>query len=178
MKKDLVIHFSYLVVLFVLVSLVKRWFAFSYAPFWLGGILGTILPDIDHLLYVYIIKPDSPSSARVISQMTKGNLLKNLDYLASTRHERTGLVFHTALFQIIFILFAFLVVTSSGSLFGTGIVLAFSLHLIIDQVIDIMDRGTISHWFANIAFKLDKRQERWFIGVNALTLLLLGFYFN
>jgi len=54
--------------------------------------------------------------------------------LLSTRQERIGLIFHTILFRAIFFVLTFWVMTSSTSLFGKGIVLAFCLHLVIDQI--------------------------------------------
>ncbi|KKU17510.1 MAG: hypothetical protein UX25_C0008G0011 [Candidatus Woesebacteria bacterium GW2011_GWC2_45_9] len=50
MKKEIFIHFAFLVSLFIFVSIIRKYLSFSFWPFWAGGIIGTLLPDIDHIL--------------------------------------------------------------------------------------------------------------------------------
>ncbi len=100
--------------------------------------MGTLLPDLDHILYVYLLRPQEYVSQRFNHMIGQRDLWGSLSLLAETRNERTKLIFHTALFQVIFLVFAFLVVTSSGSVLGRGIVLAVVLHLIVDEVVDLM----------------------------------------
>ena len=175
MKKDLATHFSFMVALFALVTVFKGWFALAYIPFWLGGIIGTLLPDIDHLIYAYVLKPHEVTSQRVASLISQRQVGKTWDLIYSTRNERKDLVFHTAQFQLLFVVFAFFVITSSGSLLGTGIVLAFSLHLLIDQVMDLTQTGNFEVWFEKFPFALDSEQKRYFLIANGIIILILGF---
>ncbi|MGB9707028.1 MAG: hypothetical protein ACPLXP_03085, partial [Microgenomates group bacterium] len=56
-----------------------------------------------------------------------------LEYLAESYQQRIKLPFHNAVFQIVFYVFCFWVLTSTGSLFGKGLVMAMALHLLKDE---------------------------------------------
>lgn len=175
MRKELFIHFSFLVSFFVFISLIKGWFSLSYWPFWVGGLVGTILPDLDHILYVFFLRPQEYVSQRFNHMIGQRDLRGSISLLAETRNERTKLIFHTVLFQIIFLIFGFLVVTSSGSIFGRGIVLAFMLHLIVDELVDLMEMGSLENWFKQTPIVLDRNQANLYLAANSGILLLFGF---
>ena len=103
MKKELFIHFSFLISFLILISLLKGWVNLSYWPLWLGGVVGTLLPDLDHLIYVFFLQPQELTSQRVNYMVSKKNIFRTLELLAETRYERKNLIFHTLLFQIIFL---------------------------------------------------------------------------
>ncbi|KKU17509.1 MAG: hypothetical protein UX25_C0008G0010 [Candidatus Woesebacteria bacterium GW2011_GWC2_45_9] len=109
--------------------------------------------------------------------LTKRDFWGSLNLLAETRSERTRLIFHTATFQLIFLVLTFFVLTSSGSLMGRGLVLAFFLHLIIDQIVDINETGGLANWFRNFPFwtPVDRRQAMAWWGAGLLMVLLFGF---
>ncbi len=174
MKKELGIHFGAFLVFFVLVLLLKRWLSLLYYPFVVGGLIGTLLPDVDHLLHFYILKPQELTSQRIKYLLDRKQFIKSWDLLAYTRGERNNLILHSAHFQLFFLALAFFVVTSSGSLFGTGLVIAFLLHLIIDQILDYRQIGSINHWFNKIPVVLDERQRNLYIIINGFLLFLFG----
>jgi len=134
--------------------------------FFLGGVafaLGLLISREDSLAinnnkYNYFIEMEKP-----LKLETKG--------------ERKELIFHTAYFQIIFLTFSIFVITSSGSLLGMGLVLAFMLHLLIDQIIDLMENNSLDSWFTKFPFSLDAKQKRYFVFANGVILLVLGFFF-
>ena len=175
MKKEIFIHFAFFVSLFIFVSIARGYFSFSSWQFWLGGLIGTILPDIDHLLYVFFLRPQELTYQRVGYLVGKKDIWGGLELLAETRSERTKLIFHTATFQLIFLVLTFFVLTSSGSLMGRGLVLAFFLHLTIDQAVDLAATGSLSNWFKNfpIELSLGKQKTYWW----GLIILLLIFSF-
>jgi len=177
MKKEIFIHFAFLVSLFIFVSIIRKYLSFSFWPFWAGGIIGTLLPDIDHILYVFFLRPQELTSQRVSYMLTKRDFWGSLNLLAETRSERTRLIFHTATFQLIFLVLTFFVLTSSGSLMGRGLVLAFFLHLIIDQAVDLEATGSLSNWFRNFPFwrPVDNRQTLVWWGAGLIVVLLFGF---
>ena len=177
MKKEIFIHFAFFVSLFIFVSIIRKYLSFSFWPFWAGGIIGTLLPDLDHILYVFFLRPQELTSQRVSYMLTKRDFWGSLNLLAETRSERTKLVFHTATFQLIFLVLAFFVLTSSGSLMGRGLVLAFTLHLSIDQIVDINETGGLANWFRNFPFwtPVDRRQAMTWWGAGLLVVLLFGF---
>ncbi|MBU0572731.1 hypothetical protein KKH23_02665 [Patescibacteria group bacterium] len=175
MKKEIFIHYSFLISLFIFISLAKGWMSLSYWPLWIGGIFGNILPDLDHFIYVYFLKPHELTSQRVGYMMGKRNLSKSFRLLAETRSERTKLVFHSGLFQLVFIVLAFLVVTSSGSLFSRGVVLAFFLHLLVDQAVDLVETGNMDNWTGGYNFEISENQAKVYWSIMFLVLLLLSF---
>lgn len=176
MSRKLFIHFSFLISFFIFISLVKKWLAVSFWPFWLGGIAGTLLPEIDHLIYVFFSNPQEVTSQRV-RYLCSSRQFKNCFWLlATTTAERTGLIFHTVLFQAIFFILTFWVLTSSASLFGRGLVLSFALHLVIDQIEEVMTRGTFQGWFGQIPISLNRKQTNVFLGTVIFLVLFFGFF--
>jgi hypothetical protein len=174
MKKELARHFFYLIILFVPIFILKYLNIHNW-PFIIGGIIGTILPDIDHVIYVYYLRPYELTSQRVMFEAKKGNLWATWDLLSSTRSERTNLILHSVLFQILFTILSFLVITSSGSLFGKGLVLAFLLHLLVDEIWDLKANGNLFSWFKNIPIVLDISQVKYYLYANAAIILVFGF---
>lgn len=159
---------------FILITIYRKWFDLYYIPFWIGGVIGTILPYLDQIIYVYVIKPAETSSQKIVAMVDRRDLLGAVRSLVEIRYQRDKLIFHNAQFQLLFLILTFFVVSSSGSVFGRGIVLAFSLHLFIDQIIDLMETGDLKIWFTKLPVDLDREQRRWYLVFNFLILLVLG----
>ena len=173
MKRELFIHFSFWLFYFVLIAIVKHFLTLSYWPFWVGGVLGVFLPDIDHIIYVLSVGPQELTSQRLNYLWQKKEYLRMIQLLYETRGERKGLIFHTIFFQIIFLVLTFLVISSSSSLFGTGLALSFALHLSVDQIVDIVDMGSLGNWTKYLSITLDKtKSEIYWITALLLTGLL------
>lgn len=177
MKRELLVHFSFFVSFFIFISLFKGWLAFSYWGFWVGGLIGTILPDVDHLIYIYFLRPQELTSQRVNYMLGKKDLWGSLDLLSKTRSERKELIFHTILFQLIFFVLTFFVITSSNSLVGRGLVLAFSLHLLTDQMVDKLEMGNLNDWFERIPFYIKDNWQNVYWVALLVFLLIFGFFF-
>lgn len=177
MKKELITHFSFFIAFFIFISLFRGWFKIEFLPFWVGGLLGTLIIDLDHLVYVYLLRPHELTSKRVSSLFGKRKIWRTFEVLAMTRSERKGLMFHTVHFQVLFIIFSFLIITSSGSILGRGLVIAALLHLLIDQVVDYLELGSVEHWFSEIPFKIEKEQTVWYMVLVGVSLLAFGFLF-
>jgi hypothetical protein len=130
MKKKI---FSRLVITVVWLSIVTllRWqWRWDLIELWLGGLIGTFFLEIDHLLYV-IAYPDEPTSFRVKELIGVNKWKEAVALLAGTVSERGRLTFHSAFFQIIFWVTCFFVLTSTGNLFGAGLVMAAALRLLV-----------------------------------------------
>jgi hypothetical protein len=175
MKKELLVHFAFLVSLFIFISLARGYVALTFWPFWLGGIIGTLLPDVDHFIYVFLLRPQELNSQRANQMLGRKDVFATLEFLAETRYERTKLIFHTATFQLIFLVLTFLVLTSSGSLFGRGLVLGFLIHLLIDQLVDLIDTKNLSNWLRNMPVSLEGREKQYF-AANLILLLIFAFF--
>lgn len=174
MKKDLVTHIIFLASLFILISLYKRWISLVYFPFWLGGILGNFLPDIDYLVYAYLIRPKDQFSKEITSLASQKQVFGVWDLSAKVERNLPNLLFHKASFQMIFVVFALLLVTSSG-LLGRGLGLAFLLHLLVDELVDLIENKNLDRWFEGFPISLDSGQKRLYVFVNGVILLIFGF---
>lgn len=177
MKKDLVTHLFFTIAFFLLVSMLRGWFDFAFLPFWIGGLLGILLPDLDYIVNIYFLHPNTQTSQQLASTIKTSSLVKSWDALVTSRNDHKDLIFHTAYFQIIFIVFTFLMMSSSGSPFGMGVVLAFSLHLIIDQVTDLVERGEIDNWFTKLNVDLNEKGQKLYLASQVAILCLFGFVF-
>lgn len=150
MKREALIHFGVFVVCFGLVTLFKLPFNTTIVLLWVGGVVGTLVPDLDHLMYAYSLRPHELTSQRVTRLVSEGRVLNAFDLLATTRSERVNLVFHSILLECVFVLLAFWVVSSTASLVGKGMVLAIVVHILVDQAMDIASTGSIKNWFWQI----------------------------
>lgn len=176
MKKDLVTHLIFTVAFLLLASLIRGWFSVDFVPLWFGGLLGLVLPDLDYVVNIYFLHPESRTSQELTQTIKTSSLAKSWDALVKSRYDHKDLIFHTAYFQLIFVIFTFLMLSSSNSVFGIGLVLSFSLHLIIDQVVDLVERKTISNWFVKLNFNLNQKQEKWYLFSQIALLCLFGFW--
>lgn len=178
MRKELTINIIFAAAYFLLITLLRNWFGLLYWPFWLGGLLGVFLPLVDYLINVYVVRSDGNLSEAATKLTDRSSVMKNLNQMAKTRVEHKDLIFHTAYFQIIFIIFTYWMMTSSTSLFGMGLALSFLLHLLIDQLNDFTELGTIKHWFTKLAVNLSRRDEKLYLLANVFFLIAFGFFVN
>lgn len=176
MKRELFLHFAFWFAFFVFITLIQRFFSLSYWQFWVGGILGVVLPDIDHLIYAYFIKPQDLTSQRINHLVDNGVIVRSLELLYETRNERKGLIFHSVFFQIIFWILTFWMMSSSGSLFGKGLALSFALHLSIDQIMDITELKSFDNWIKNTPFFLDLSKAKVYWLIMFLLLVVFGVF--
>lgn len=175
MRKELFLHFAYWFSFFVFITLARHYFNLGYWPFWLGGITGIFLPDIDHVIYIYFVKPQELTSQRVNYLLDRHNLRRSVELLYETRTERHSLIFHSIFFQLIFLILTFWMMSSSGSLFGRGLVLSFALHLSVDQIVDLTELGSFDNWFTNLPVRLDLKQSQIYWLISLLIVLIFGF---
>ncbi len=160
-----------------LVVLVRRWFALSYWPFGVGLLAGMILPELDDFVYIYFLRPYDLTSQRARMMFSHRQWRGALGVLARTSVERERLIFHTALFQIIFLVFGFLVITSTGSLFGRGLVISFLLHLLYSEARELKRTGSLQRWFKDLPLALTYEQFLVYWFLNLAALILLAFLF-
>lgn len=174
MRRELFIHTAFWFSFFVFVAIARHYFALPFWQFWLGGIVGIFLPDIDHIIYVFFVKPQELTSQRVNYYLGNREIKKSIAVMYDTRSERGGLIFHTIFFQLIFWVLTFLMVTSSG-VFGKGLVLSFALHLIVDQVMDLTELHSFDNWLKDSPIKLDFEKAKIYWAGSLALLLIFGF---
>ena len=140
MKKDVLNYSIYFFVYFLFITLINKLFSFSNWPLYVGGIVGLVLPNLDHLLYCFVFKPFELTSIRAKALITEKRYKEAIVFLYSTKDERKDLIFHSLNFQLIFAVLAFWVVSSSGNLFGRGLVLGFSLNEVVFIYKNFLDK--------------------------------------
>lgn len=135
MKRVFFIHFAFFVSVFILFSIIRGWLSLPYWIFWVGGVLGTLIPELDQFLYVYLINPQELSSQRVAFLIRNRDFLGALRLLFETKGERHDLVFHSNTFLVVSGILFVWILTSSGSILGFGIALGIFLDLLLDRLI-------------------------------------------
>lgn len=173
LKKEVRSHLLVTFIWLVLITLLRWNWHWNLILLWLGALVGTFLIDIDHLLYALVIYPHELTSMRVKRLVDQRRFKEALILLADTQAERIKLPFHSALFQIILYVACFFVLTSTGSLFGAGLVMAMALHLLKDEF-ELLLRGEeerLRKWlFWQIKTEVTFNQQKLF-----LILMLLVF---
>jgi len=114
----------------VIVTLLRWEWHGNLILLWLGGLVGTFLLDLDHLVYTLVIYPQELTSMRVRDLLEERRFKDTLVLLSNTHDERLKLPFHNALSQLVLYVLCFFVLTSTASLFGAGLVMAMTLHLL------------------------------------------------
>lgn len=133
-KKELISHLFVTFAWLLVISLLRWDWQFNLFLLWLGGLAGTFLLDLDHLIYSLWLYPQELVSLRVKRFLAQKQFKEAFSLLSDTHEERFKFVFHNALFQLVFWIVCLFVITSSGSLFGTGLVMAMALHLLKDEI--------------------------------------------
>jgi hypothetical protein len=175
-KREVAIHLISLLLFLFFISLARGWINLKFYPFWLGSLIGTVLPDIDHIVYVYFMRPYELTSRRLSLTLQKNQFFRFFELLAVTSSERKDLIFHTVQFQALFLIFTFWTIFSSVSLLGRGIVLGFTFHLLVDQFVDLMT-GSFDGWTQKISVTFEKNQAIFYwIAVLLVTILLATFF--
>lgn len=131
MRKEITNHLIYFAGYFIFLTIVNSLYSLSYWPLYIGGLVGLFMPNIDHLLHIFVLRPQELTSLRVTALLRSKQIKEAITLLYDTREERKELMFHTVLYQLIFAVLTFWVVSSSGNLFGRGLVLSYYLSLVI-----------------------------------------------
>ena len=102
--------------------------------FWLGGLVGTFLIDLDHWLYLLVIHPNHPGTLKLKAFLSQKQYQNAWNFFYQTRPERRRLAFHSALFQPAFYVLIFFVVTSTTNQFGVAMVMVMALQLLYEEL--------------------------------------------
>ena len=143
---------------------------------WLGGLVGMFLLEIDHLFYLLLIRPYELTSLRLRRLLDQHRFKEALVLLVDTRQERIKLSFHHALFQVVLLVLALFVLTSTISLFGAGLVMGMILHLLKDELGDLFVREEhLRRWlFWTVKTEVSFHFQKIFVMVMVLAFLGLN----
>ena len=174
MSKESFNKFIGIIIILIVLTIIKRWFTYSYVFVWLGAILGYYLPFIDHLFYAYVLRPNSEISGNIRSLVSIKKIKKLIAYVNETKDQRDKLIIHTAYFQVVFSLLTFFILSSSGSLFGRGLVYGFCLKLLVEELYEYFNKKDLGRWFSEMNIKPDTHAIKVYLYANGLVLLIFS----
>lgn len=177
LKKEIVLHLFVALLFFLPFVFIHSLSGLNILLLYVGVLVGVFLPDIDHFIYTLFLKPSEITSQRVRSKIASKNFASAINLLFSTRDERKNLIFHNILFQALFVIFSFLMVSSTTSLFGRGVVISFLLSILVDQCLDLYLRVDFARWLRGLPISLTSYKLRLYLVVQGFLIFLLGYLF-
>ena len=143
---------------------VFSWFA--------GGLLGYLVLVLDRLVDIYVTHPDTKLSVFIQDTVNCKQYRKAWQVLQANRHLQLHLVFHSALFQIIWVFLALFTITSTFQLFGKGFILGLGLHLLLEEwEAYAKNKETLKQWLfwqVNVPVS-DKQLKQYLLIMTGLT---------
>lgn len=134
LKKEIFPYLGAALLYALFVTTLGRNFYPLFSLFWLGTVVGVLILYLDPLAAAFLTSPQLPFSQK-IKQMMKEKRYKEVTCEVILYHPlQEQPLAHSALFQTVLVLVSFYLVTSSGSLFGAGLVLGMVLHLVRDDL--------------------------------------------
>ncbi len=133
-KKKIASHLLITLSWLIIIILIRWDWQWNLIWLWLGAFVGTFLIDIDHFIYLFFTNPQELTSQRVQRLWEQKHFKELIVLTFDTSEERIELAFHNAFFQLILFVLCFFVLTSTGNLFGAGLVMAMSLRLLKDEI--------------------------------------------
>jgi len=147
MKKEILRRLIPSLIFLAILSLLHWQAKWQLIGLWTGGLIGAFLLDLDHLIYCFFQNPHELTPQRLRRYLQQGQYQYSLVLLFETQKERKRLIFHSLLFQIVLLVAAFFVLTSSAGLLGKGLVLALFLQTLISQFDEFLKTGGMDSWF-------------------------------
>lgn len=141
---------------------------------WVGAMVGAFVLGLDHLVYV-VAFPHELTPQRVIQLLGARRFREALSLLVSTTEERTRLYFRQALGQVVLIILAIYLLTSSGGLFGKGLILSANLGILVEEWRGVLgDMGKLNRWlFQHVRDEVDDQTVKEYVFVVTLVFLIL-----
>jgi len=178
-SREVVSHYLVTIIWLELITVLKWPIGWQLVWLWLGGLAGTFLLDIDHLIYWFFFQPEKQDSqmAKVLWQKRD---FKGLLLLLGRYHDtHLRLIFHTALFQAVLFIFSFYIFTSSGSLFASGLVAALNLHLLKDEWKEYLEKkyDHLKNWlFWQIKREISSETQKIYLIAASLVFIILSLF--
>lgn len=155
-------------------------FVFDLSLLWwlLGAVIGFIFVFSDRFVYSFLMKPEEALGLRLKELFQGKRFDEGLILLLTERHEQKELIMRSFLFVMVWMVLAFLAVTSIASPFGRGFVLGIGIHLGFDLVYDYFwNKIRFDQWFWQIKRVISEEEKRWFMMIVSIVFVLLFFNF-
>ncbi|MBU1127113.1 hypothetical protein KKF11_02110 [Patescibacteria group bacterium] len=177
-KQKTINYFLPFFIWFLVVSLIRFKLNFDLFFLLLGGVIGTALSDLDHLIFTFFVKPQEITSLRVKKYLQEKKIKELIRLLIDTRHERKFLVFHSVVFQTVLIVLVFFVLTSSDSFLGTGMVMGLMLRSLTLQAKSLLSGEDISNWFWQFGKKPNLKAQKLLFAVMIFIFFGFSYFFT
>ncbi len=177
MRKNISDNLNITLIYLAVVSVVRFKLDLNLLPFWLGGLIGSVILYSDYFFQVFLVQPELEMSKEAKRRYKTGDYKEVFRYVFDHATEIKSLTFHTILFQVIFTVFAFFIMTSTSSFLGQGIVVGALLSLLTKQYLEIKLNGRLNDdWFSRINVNLPPQSQKIYLLVMAgILVLLTGF---
>jgi hypothetical protein len=147
---------------------------FGLIGWWIGGLFGFFILDVDHLLDVFFLHPDALSSQQVKQAFKSRNWVRVWQVLIATAPMRKNLVLHTIIFEALIAVLAIYVVTSSGGLFPKALILAFWLRILFEQIREYMRTEKMDSWFWQIKDSVPSNLQVVFLSTGLVVWIIIS----
>ncbi|KKS91931.1 MAG: hypothetical protein UV68_C0056G0005 [Candidatus Collierbacteria bacterium GW2011_GWC2_43_12] len=164
----------------VLWKIISGNFSFNLNLLWwlLGSIVGFLFVFTDRFVYSFLMKPNEALGMRLKELFQGRKFSEALILLLNERHEQKELIMRSFLFVMVWLVLAFLTVTSIASPFGRGFMLGMGVHLSFDLIYDYFwNKERFELWFWQIKRVVSSEEKRWFVIVVSLVFVFLAFSF-
>lgn len=104
----------------------------QFVFFVIGVVFGFQILFLDRFIHAFYLYPDTEFNQLVRAYWQKGNYLGAIKALAQAESLQEKLLTRSALFLIVYVLLTLFVLTSTGSVFGIGMMLGLGLHYTCD----------------------------------------------
>jgi len=175
-KKELHSHLKVTIIYFGFISLFNFRLGFGLFLLWVGALLGTFLLDLDHILFGLDPSNKTWWAEKFRFLWQKKDFKEAICHLVETHLEHNRLIFHSVLFQPILLFLAFFVLTSTGSLCGSGLVMSMNLHLLKDEWECFLEDRDINWLFWPIKRKIDKKGQKIYLLAVTFVFFLLSLF--
>jgi hypothetical protein len=178
LKKEVSSHLLVTFVYFLIVSLFRLDLGIGLILLWVGGLVGTFLIDVDHIILGLDNQNKAVWAEKFRFLWQKRKYQSAIYHLFESHLEHRQLIFHSVLFQPILLIMTLFVLTSTGSLFGSGLVMSMNLHLLKDEWQCYQKEKNLGWLFWPIKREFDQRAQRAYLVIvtfffGLLTLLLV-----
>jgi hypothetical protein len=166
------------IILGIILTILGWHYQFSLIFFWIGLFFGNFLYHLDHLIYCLIQAPYEFTPQRIKRMIEQKQFHQSLDLLTGTEGERKRTIFHSVVFQAMLVVACFLILTSSSSLLGKGMLMGLLLHSLVEQGRSIVKKETINDWFWQIKTEVSSTiQTLYSLGLVFIFLIFIFFFF-
>lgn len=158
---------------FILVSVLRWRWHLDLVSLWIGGAVGFNFVYLDRFMHILLINPQEHLSEHVHHLMRQGRYRDTLRLLADRGDEQRHLLTKSILFIAIWVPLTIFVLSSTSSMFASGMVMAIALRLLLDIAQDWHNQPKLSAWlFWQIMRPVSRAETKVVVGIFILIFIL------